>query len=80
MSRRTTGTVFLAISALLNTARYLTAAIFGSGMMSWSTENFQALLQYVGSDLVIWSAVALVFGVLYLLWAELEHAGLGKND
>ena len=80
MSRRTTGTLFLAISALLYTCRYLAASIFASGMMGWSRENFKALLQYVGSDLVTWSAIALVSGVLYLLWAELEHARSNKND
>jgi hypothetical protein len=80
MSRRTTGTMLLFTSALLYAIRYLAAAIFGSGMMGWNTENFQALLYYVGSDLVIWSVVALVFGIIYLLWAELEHTGFRKND
>jgi len=72
MTRRTTGTLLLVISAMLYSARFLAAAIFGSGMMGWSTENFQALLQYVGPDLTHWSLAALVFGVLYLIWAEVE--------
>jgi hypothetical protein len=71
MSRRTTGTMLLAVSALLYIARYVAAAIFGSGMMGWSSENFRALMQYVGPDLTHWSAAALVFGVLYL-WAEVD--------
>ena len=79
MSRRITGTLLLFIAAILYATRYLTAAIFGSGMVGWSTENFQALLQYVGSDLVIWSLIALVFGIIYLLWAELEQAGVIKK-
>jgi hypothetical protein len=72
MSRRTTGTVLLLISALLYSTRYLSAAIFGSGMMGWSAENFQALLQYIGPQLSNWSLVALIFGVGYILWAEVE--------
>ena len=72
MSRRTTGTILLGIAAILFVARYLAAAIFGTGMMGWSAENFRALLQYVGPDLTTWSIAALVLGVLYLLWAEAE--------
>jgi hypothetical protein len=58
MSRRTTGTLLLLISALLYSTRYLSAGIFGSGMMGWSAENFQALLQYIGPQLSNWSLVA----------------------
>lgn len=79
MSKRITGTMLLFIAALLYATRYLAAAIFGSGMMGWSSENFKALLQYVGSDLVTGSIVALVFGIIYLLWAELEQAGVIKK-
>jgi hypothetical protein len=79
MSRRTTGTLLLVIAALLYSVRYLAAAIFGSGMMGWSAENFQALLQYIGSDPLIWSATALAFGVVYLLWAEIEAIWISKH-
>ena len=72
MSRRTTGTVLLAISALLYASRYLSAAIYGSSSASWSTELFNAMLQYVGPGLARWSLVALVVGIVYLGWAELE--------
>ena len=65
---------------MLYAARYLAAAIFGSGMQGWSAENFQALLQYIGIDLLILSEVALVFGIIYLLWAELKQIRSEKND
>lgn len=73
MSKRTNGTVFLLTAALLFATRYVVAAIYGSGMPGWSGENFRALLQYIGPDLTIWSAVTLSLGVIYLLWAEIEE-------
>jgi arginine exporter protein ArgO len=72
MSRRITGVLFLAISALLYSARFITAAIFGSSLANWSSDLFNAMLQYVGKGLVTWSVVALVAGILYLVWAEFE--------
>lgn len=73
MSRRITGTVLLLISALLYAARYLSAAIYGSSIPSdWSADIFDAMLQYVGQGLVTWSLVALIAGVVYLIWAEVD--------
>jgi len=72
MSRRTTGTLLLAISALLYAARYLSAAIFSAGLKGWSAELYQSMLQYVGKDLLIWSVIALFAGIIYLSWAEVE--------
>ncbi|MDQ7793816.1 MAG: hypothetical protein RDU89_05305 [bacterium] len=72
MSRRATGVAFCAIAALLYAARYLAAAIWGSGVSSWSRELFESLLQYVGAPLVTLSLLALAAGVAYLAWAEHE--------
>jgi hypothetical protein len=72
MSRRTTGTLLLFIAALLYSTRYLAAAVFGSSLTNWSAELFNAMLEYVGQGLVIWSVIALVTGLIYLAWAELE--------
>ena len=72
MSRRTTGTVLLGISALLYSTRYLSAAIFGSSLTTWNAKLFNAMLQSVGQGPVIWSIIALVAGVIYLVWAEIE--------
>lgn len=72
MARRTTGTLLLFSAALLYSTRYLAAAVFGSALTNWSAELFNAMLEYVGQGLVIWSLVALVTGLIYLAWAELE--------
>lgn len=72
MSKRTAGISLVAISALLYAARYLAAAIFGSGVSSWSQELFQAMLTNVGKEPVTLSVLALFAGIGYLLWAEID--------
>ncbi|MFC9707328.1 hypothetical protein ACFTRD_04130 [Paenibacillus sp. NPDC056933] len=72
MSRRTTGTLLLVIAALLYSVRYLSAAIFGSGVTSWDSELFQEMLNYVGTAPRNWSIAALILGLFYLVWAEYE--------
>jgi len=72
MSRRAAGIVLVACAALLEAARYLTAAVFGSNVSGWDADLFQAMLQYVGSGLVLWSRVLLIVGIVYLVWAEVQ--------
>lgn len=80
MSRRIAGISLLGIAALLYATRYLAAAIFGSGVASWDADLFRAMLQYVGGGLTTWSTVALVAGLLYLLWAEIAAFRDGRPD
>jgi hypothetical protein len=75
MSRRTTGNTLLVIAALLYSVRHVAAAIFGSGVTSWNERLFNSMLSSVGSELVTLSAFALVAGILFLVWAELESWG-----
>jgi len=79
MSRRTTGTVLLAVSALLYASRYLAAAIFGSGISSWSTELFNTMLHNVGPGLLLWSRMAFLAGLVYLVLAEVESIMIHKK-
>lgn len=72
MNRRGTGAVFCFIAAFLFAARYISAAIFGSGVASWNRELFQAMLQYSGSTLLILSIISLVIGIVYLAAGEME--------
>jgi len=78
MSRRTTGNALLVIAALLYSMRYLSAAIFGSGVASWNKQIFNSMLSSVGSELVTLSTIALIAGILFLVWAELEALGKSK--
>ena len=41
---------------------------------------FNAMLQYIGSGLSNWSIIALVAGIGYLIWAEVEMWWLDNKD
>lgn len=73
MRRRGTGIAFIAISALLFSTKYLSAAIFGSNVVSWSEELFNAMLDSVGNTLSNLSLWSLIIGILYLVWGEYEE-------
>lgn len=72
MHRRTVGVILLCISAFLYGVRYLSAAIFGSGVSSWNSQLFNAMLEYVGDGPLIMSWIALIAGIGYLIFAEFE--------
>jgi hypothetical protein len=80
MPRRTTGTLLLGISALLYSTRYLSAAIFGSSLTTWNAKLFNAMLQSVGTELVTLSLIALIAGLAYLVWAEIEAWRSSNQD
>ena len=73
MNNKGTGAVFCLISAILMAARYLAAAIFMSGVSSWSNELFTAGLEYVGSPLLIASVIALIVGIAFLGYGLYEE-------
>jgi hypothetical protein len=80
MSRRTTGVIFVGISAFLYATRFIAAAIWGSGFSSWNAENFRALLEYVDQGLTPWSIAALVLGLLFLIWGEINQIAAEKRS
>ena len=77
MSRRITGIAFIVISAFLYATRFVAAAAWGSGFSTWSAEHFRNLLGYVDQGLTTWSIVALVVGLIYLVWGEIEAIRAG---
>lgn len=72
MNRRGAGVAFCVLAGVLYAMRYIAAAIFGSGISSWSQELFNAMYDYVGPGLTTFSIVSLVAGILYLLASEWE--------
>ena len=70
MNRRGVGAIFCLISAILFSARYMTAAMFMSGVVSWDESLFAGGLEYVGSPLLVLSIISLIVGIVYLLWEE----------
>lgn len=71
MNKRTTGVIFCLIAAMLFSCRYISAAIFMSGILTWSNELFNAGLEYIGSPLLVLSILSLICGAVYLVWAEI---------
>jgi len=80
MKRRGIGVAFISISALLISTKYISAAIFGSGVVSWDEQMFNGMLDYVGNDLSNFSLWALIIGVGYLAWGEYEELKLNKKN
>lgn len=79
MTKRGTGVSFIAISALLISIKYISAAIFGSGVESWDQELFNAMLSYVGSTLSNFSLWSLLIGIVYIVWGEYEELKLKRK-
>ena len=73
MTRRGVGLGFIAIAAFLFAARFIAAAIFGSGVTSWDADLFHSMYGYVGSGLTTAAVVALIAGIAYLVWGELTE-------
>jgi multisubunit Na+/H+ antiporter MnhB subunit len=73
MNRRGTGVSFCFIAAFLFSVRYISSAIFGSGISSWDSELFNHMLTYVGNTLVVLSVISLGVGIIYLIKAEKEE-------
>ena len=72
MNNKGVGAVFCLIAAILISARYLSAALFMSGVVSWDSSLFQAGLSYVGSPLQTLAVLALVVGIVFLVLGFLD--------
>lgn len=79
MNKRGTGVAFIAIAAFLFSAKYISAAIFGSGLTSYNKELFLAMLEYIGYPLSICSVIALLIGLAYIVWGEHEEFTIKKR-
>lgn len=66
MNNKGIGTVFCFISAILISAKYISAAVFMNGGTTWDATLFAAGLEYVGPVLSIASIAALIVGILFL--------------
>ena len=73
MGKRGSGIALIAISAFLISTKYISAAIFGSGVSGWSQDLFDGMLSYVGITLNIFSVLSLLVGILYIVWGEYEE-------
>lgn len=79
MNNKGIGAVFCLISAILISAKCISAAIFMSGVNTWDATLFAAGLGYVGPFLSIASAVALIVGLLFLGYGVYEEIRKNKK-
>ncbi len=66
MNNKGVGAVFCLISAILISVRYISAALFMSGVSSWDAELFAQGLEYIGPFLPVMAVIALIIGVIFL--------------
>ncbi len=66
MNYKGVGAVFCLIAAILTAVRYVSAAIFMSGVASWDGALFRAGLEYIGPTLPTAAIAALIVGVAFL--------------
>ncbi len=72
MNRRAVGVALIGIAAFLYGVKYVTAAIFATNAPGWNSDLFRSMMENVGSGPTAASAVALIAGIGYLLFAEFE--------
>lgn len=79
MNKRGAGVVFILISAILLSSKYISAAIFGSAVTSWDKDLYQHMLSYIGTPLNTVSIISLLIGIAYICWAEYEALKTKKS-
>ncbi len=80
MTKRGAGVAFIAISAFLISSKYISASIFGSGVLSWDKSLYEAMLYYVGDTLSNFSLLAFIIGLAYIVWGEFEDWKSKNNN
>lgn len=66
MNNKGVGATFCLMSAILISAKYISAAMFMSNVISWDASLFKSGLDYVGPFLSRASIVALIIGISFL--------------
>lgn len=66
MNNKGVGVIFCLISAILVSAKYISAAMFMSNVTSWDATLFKSGLEYVGPFLSIEAILAMIIGILFL--------------
>jgi hypothetical protein len=74
MSRRSTGVAFCGIAAFLFSIRYIAAAIYisNANVSEQGSAIFERWMDYIGPMPWILAGLALLIGIGYLVWAELD--------
>ncbi|MBR3146528.1 MAG: hypothetical protein IKF54_00100 [Eubacterium sp.] len=73
MIKMGSGLVFCMLAGILESARYIAAAIYMSGGATQSRELYVSGLGYVGMRLEILAAVSICAGAALLIWAATDQ-------
>lgn len=72
MEKFISGAVFCTAASMLESAKYIAAAVYMAGNASQSKELFQNGLSYVGPGPDIMAAAALACGILLIIWGIID--------
>lgn len=73
MTKGIFGSIFLLISAMFYSTRYICASIGVSNSDVWSKEEFNVFLKNVPSNLLIFSIISLLAGLAFIVWDVLDQ-------
>lgn len=73
------GSIFLLISAVFYSTRYISASIGVSNSDTWSIEEFNVFLKNVPNNLLIFSIISLLIGLVFLVWGVLDLKNKDNN-
>ena len=68
MNNKGVGVIFCLISAILVSAKYISAAMFMSNVTTKDASLFKTGLEYVGPFLSIEAILAMIIGMLFLVY------------
>ncbi|SDZ44520.1 hypothetical protein SAMN05421736_1137 [Evansella caseinilytica] len=71
-NKKIIGAIFLLISTILYSTKYITAAIAGANDATWGTKDFTRYLSYTPNALTVFIYLSLLIGVIYFVWGLLD--------
>jgi len=72
MNKGSLGSVFLVISVVFYTTRYICAAIGLANNDTWSVEDFNVYLSNVPNNLLVLSIISLLIGLVFIVLSILD--------
>lgn len=73
MTKEIIGSVFILISAILYSTKFLVAAIVGANSKVWDKKEFAQFLSYTPNSLNICIYICLIVGVIYFVWSFVDR-------
>lgn len=72
MNKGIMGAIFLLISTMFYLVRYICASIGLSNSDRWDLEEFYVILKNVPNNLLIFSIISLLIGLIFIIWGFLD--------